>query len=67
MLRKTIDCSHHPGLRIPGFQSVTSLDFRTTPLAALWSALRAHLRPHGLTARRPYEWMRSPARTKGAA
>jgi hypothetical protein len=62
MLRKTIDDSHHPRLRIPGFQSVTSLDFRTKPLVALCAALRA--RYWGRPARRRYEWMRPSAHAK---
>ena len=62
-----VDGSPHPGLRVPGFQSFTSLDFRTKPLAALWSALRAHVWGQGRTTRRPYEWMRSPARAKHEA
>ena len=62
VFRTAADGSHRPGLRVPGFQSFTSLDFRTKPLAALYAALRAHFRPQG---RRPYEWMRSPDRAKG--
>jgi hypothetical protein len=62
-----VDGSHYPGLRVPGFQSFTSLDFRTRPLAALWSALRAHLWRQGGTARRRYEWMRSPVHAKHEA
>ena len=64
---KAADGSHQPGLRVPGFQSFTSLDFRTRPLAALWSALRAHFWGQGPTARRRYEWMRSPTRAKDGA
>jgi hypothetical protein len=65
LFRKTADGSHHPGLRVPGFQSVTSLDFRTKPLAVLCAALRAHF--WGRTARRRYEWMRSSTPAKDGA
>lgn len=65
LLQNTVDSSRHPGLRVPGFQSSTALDFRTKPIDALCSALRAHL--WGRAARRPYDWMRSPARAKRAA
>lgn len=63
--RKTVDGSHHPRLGVPGFQSFTSLDFRTKPLVALCSALRAHFR--GRTTRRRYEWMRSSSHAKDGA
>ena len=67
VFRNATDGSHRPGLRVPGFQSFTSLDFRTKPLAALCSALRGHFWRQGPTARRRYEWMRSPARAKNGS
>jgi len=67
LFRKAVDGSRHPGLRVPGFQSFTSLDFRTKPLVALCSALRAHFSCQGRTTRRRYDWMRSPAHAKDEA
>jgi hypothetical protein len=67
LFRKAVDGSHHPGLRVPGFQSFTSLDFRTKPLVVLCSALRAHFWYPGRTARRRYEWMRSSTHAKDGA
>ena len=67
LFRKATNGSHQPGLRVPGYQSFTSLDFRTKPLAAFGSALRAYFSRQGRTARRRYEWMRSPTRAKDGA
>jgi hypothetical protein len=67
LLWKTVDGSHRAGLRVPGFQSFTSLDFRTKPLAVLWSALFAYFSRQGRTTRRRYDWMRSPAHAKDGA
>jgi hypothetical protein len=67
LIRRAAGGSHHPGLRVPGFQSFTSLDFRTKPLVALCAALRGHFWPQGRPARRRYEWMRSPNRAKSGA